>query len=99
VLKQYADKVNEAKAMFEKAVGRGTIAVIRVNTGESTIACSALKIENQEAFKLLDSPLWSSVPAFKNNKVYKFERSHWQSGAITANMKKLDDLIAALSEK
>lgn len=152
VLKQYADKVSEAKAMFDKTVGRETFAVIRVNTGDNTIALFGVKNryageiystfglephplaknmesfqeilseeafakldadhiivfpsngswespENQEAFELLNSPLWNSVPAFKNNKVYKFERSHWQSGAITANMKKLDDIVDVLSKK
>ncbi|MFB9275894.1 ABC transporter substrate-binding protein [Cohnella cellulosilytica] len=49
--------------------------------------------EYQEDFKLLDSPLWKSVPAFQKGNIYKVERSHWQSGAITANSMKLDDLL------
>lgn len=49
--------------------------------------------ENQEAVKLLESPLWKSVPAVKKGQVYSAERTHWQSGAITANMMKIDDLL------
>ncbi|BFH69055.1 hypothetical protein J27TS7_06430 [Paenibacillus dendritiformis] len=49
--------------------------------------------ENTEAGQLLDSPLWKSLPAVQKRQVYKAERTHWQSGAITANMKKMDDLL------
>ncbi|THF74766.1 ABC transporter substrate-binding protein [Cohnella fermenti] len=49
--------------------------------------------ENQSAIELLDSPLWKNVPAVKNGHVYRVERSHWQSGAITANSMKIDDLL------
>ncbi|WP_028546484.1 ABC transporter substrate-binding protein [Paenibacillus taiwanensis] len=48
---------------------------------------------NQEAYNKLNGPLWKNIPAIKNGKVYKMERSHWQSGAITANSMKLDDLL------
>ncbi|MRN52568.1 ABC transporter substrate-binding protein [Paenibacillus monticola] len=48
---------------------------------------------NQEAYKTLEGPLWQNIPAIKNGNVYKMERSHWQSGAITANSMKLDDLL------
>jgi len=54
--------------------------------------------EYQEDFKLLDSPLWQSVPAVQKGNIYKFERSHWQSGAITANWMKLDDLLGAMAK-
>lgn len=53
--------------------------------------------ENQEAIKVLDSKLWNSLPAVKSNKVYKMERSHWQSGAITANSMKMDDLLEQMT--
>ncbi|MNI80504.1 Periplasmic binding protein [compost metagenome] len=52
--------------------------------------------ENQEALKVFDGPLWKNIPAVKNGKIYKMERSHWQSGAITANSMKLDDLLEAM---
>jgi ABC-type Fe3+-hydroxamate transport system substrate-binding protein len=32
----------------------------------------------------------------KNGNIYRMERSHWQSGAITANSMKLDDLLKAM---
>ncbi|MGN7765086.1 ABC transporter substrate-binding protein [Paenibacillus sp. 22594] len=52
--------------------------------------------ENQEALQILDGPLWKNLPAVKNGNIYKMERSHWQSGAITANSMKLDDLLEAM---
>ncbi|WP_419886430.1 ABC transporter substrate-binding protein [Paenibacillus sp. B-A-8] len=51
---------------------------------------------NQEAIQILDGPLWKSLPAVKNGNVYRMERSHWQTGAITANSMKLDDLLEAM---
>ncbi|MCG7409362.1 ABC transporter substrate-binding protein [Paenibacillus sp. ACRRX] len=48
---------------------------------------------NQEAYNKLNGPLWKNIPAIKNGKVYKMDRTHWQSGAITANSMKLDDLL------
>lgn len=51
---------------------------------------------NQEAIQILEGPLWKSLPAVKNGNVYRMERSHWQSGAITANSMKLDDLLKAM---
>lgn len=54
--------------------------------------------ENQEASTLLDGPLWNSLPAVQNGNVYRMERSHWQSGAITANLMKLDDLLEAMAK-
>jgi len=48
--------------------------------------------ENQEAIKWLDSTLWKTVPAVKNGQVYIADRTYWQSGAITANLRKYDDL-------
>ncbi|MNO32636.1 Iron(3+)-hydroxamate-binding protein FhuD precursor [compost metagenome] len=52
--------------------------------------------ENQEALEFFDGPIWKSLPAIKNGNIYKMERSHWQSGAITANSMKLDDLLKAM---
>ncbi|ASA20376.1 ABC transporter substrate-binding protein [Paenibacillus donghaensis] len=52
--------------------------------------------ENQQALKQLEGPLWKNIPAIQNGKVYKIERSHWQSGAITANSMKLDDLLKSM---
>jgi ABC-type Fe3+-hydroxamate transport system substrate-binding protein len=51
---------------------------------------------NQEAIQILDGPLWKNLPAVKNGNIYRMERSHWQSGAITANSMKLDDLLKAM---
>lgn len=51
---------------------------------------------SQEASTLLDGPLWKSLPAVKNGNVYQMERSHWQSGAINANLMKLEDLLQAM---
>ena len=51
---------------------------------------------NQEAIQILEGPLWKSLLAVKNGNVYRMERSHWQSGAITANSMKLDDLLKAM---
>ncbi|MFC3804326.1 ABC transporter substrate-binding protein [Cohnella sp. GCM10012308] len=143
----YEAKVADAKAKLAQAVGQETVAVIRVNVGDRTIALFGAKnryagsilfdelgltphpmvekmtefqeilseeafsmldadhiivipsngdwqtAENQDAFTLLDSPMWKSVPAFKNGHVYKVDRSYWQSGAITANGMKIDDLL------
>lgn len=143
----YEAKVADAKAKLAEALGQETVAVIRVNVGDRTIALFGAKnrytgsilfndlgltphpmvekmtefqeilseeafslldadhiivipsngdwetAENQDAFKLLDSPMWKSVPAFKNGHIYKVDRSYWQSGAITANGMKIDDLL------
>lgn len=147
VLAEYEAKVADAKAKLQEKVGGKTVAVIRVNVGDRTIALFGVKNryagsflfdtlgltphplvakmtefqeilseeafasldadyiivipsngnwetkENQDAFTLLDSPLWKNVPAFKNGHVYKVERTYWQSGAIKANSLKIDDLL------
>ncbi|KQO10908.1 ferrichrome ABC transporter substrate-binding protein [Paenibacillus sp. Leaf72] len=49
--------------------------------------------ENQEALKLLDSSMWKAIPAVKAGHVHRVERSYWQSGAITANSMKIDDIL------
>ncbi|MEK5466579.1 ABC transporter substrate-binding protein [Paenibacillus sp. FSL R7-0210] len=51
---------------------------------------------NQEAIQILDAPLWKNLPAVKNGNIYRMERSHWQSGGITANQMKLDDLLKVM---
>ena len=48
--------------------------------------------ENQEAFKLLEGPLWAHVPAVQKGQVYQANRTYWQSGAILANGMKMDDI-------
>jgi iron complex transport system substrate-binding protein len=146
VLTSYNDKVKDAKAKLEQSIGKQTVAVIRINTGDKTVALFGIKnrfvgeiyakfglephplvanmenfqeilseegfptldadhiivlpsngswdsAENQEAFKILDSSLWKTVPAFANGHVYKVERSHWQTGALSANVMKLDDIL------
>ncbi|ASJ55294.1 hypothetical protein BP422_18130 [Brevibacillus formosus] len=51
--------------------------------------------ENKDALKILESPIWRSVPAVKKGHVYPMERTHWQSGCHAGNMKKADDLVKA----
>jgi iron complex transport system substrate-binding protein len=52
--------------------------------------------ENQADLAFMDGPLWKGIAAVKNGHVYKVERSHWQSGAMKANMMKADDLVEML---
>lgn len=57
--------------------------------------------EDESTAKALEEmktdPLWKNVPAFKNGHVYPVERSYWQTGAITANGLKMDDLLRLLA--
>ncbi|WP_152396920.1 ABC transporter substrate-binding protein [Paenibacillus guangzhouensis] len=146
VLKAYEQKIADVKAKLHEAVGNQTVAVVRLNIGEKTLALFSVKNryigniytelgltphpyardmaenhavlseekipdvnadhiilfpsngswtseENQESIKYLENSLWKSMPAVKNGHVHIAERSHWQSGAITANMMKMDDLL------
>lgn len=151
-LAAYEAAIADAKVKLEQAVGKETVAFIRVNTGDKTIALFGIKnryvgevlydkmnlephplvknmeeyqqilseesfalldadhivvipsdgdwssAENQESFGLLDSPLWNNVPAFVNGHVYKADRSHWQSGGITANLMKIEDLVEFMAK-
>ncbi|MCY9513120.1 ABC transporter substrate-binding protein [Paenibacillus apiarius] len=52
---------------------------------------------NVEAINELESnPLWKNLPAVKNGHVYKVERSHWQTTAVTAKMMQIDDVVKML---
>ncbi|MDF2725358.1 MAG: ferrichrome-binding protein precursor [Paenibacillus sp.] len=146
VIAQYDKKVADAKDKLTKAVGGQTVAVLRLNTADKTLALFGIENrytgniykqfgltshpfardmkefqailseeklpelnaehiiifpsngtwtskENQEALKMLESPLWKGLPAVKNNHVYVADRTYWQSGAITANKMKIDDLL------
>jgi len=146
VLAEYNRKMADAKAKLDKAVGEQTVAVVRINVGDKSLALFGINNrytgniyselglaphrfvkemkefqavlseeklpeldadhlivfpsngswtsdENKEAVKLLDSPLWKSIPAVKNGHVYKAERTHWQSGAVMANKAKTDDIL------
>lgn len=54
--------------------------------------------ENAKALQeMLDSPIWKSIPAVKEGHVYPVERSYWQTGAISANFKKMDELLKLLA--
>lgn len=54
--------------------------------------------ENAKVFEeMLASPLWKNVPAVQKGHVYPVERSYWQTGAIMANYKKMDDLLRLLA--
>lgn len=145
-LSDYNKKIADTKAKLDQAVGDETVAVLRLNIGDKTLALFGIenrftgniykemgltphpfardmtdfqailseeKIpeldadhiiifpsngswdseENQEAMQVFDGPLWKSVPAVKNGHVYRGDRTHWQSGAIKANMMKADDLL------
>ncbi|MBE1556575.1 ABC transporter substrate-binding protein [Sporosarcina limicola] len=149
VLGDYKQKVADTKEKLEEAIGRETVAVVRLDVGdkpelrlfgltnaytgmiykdlglepfpwvnniEAHDVISQEKIpefsadhiiifpsdgtwdsqSNEKAVALLDDPLWKSIPAVKNGHVYQLERSHWQSGAITANRMKMDDLVKFL---
>ncbi|MEW4428847.1 ABC transporter substrate-binding protein [Paenibacillus illinoisensis] len=150
VVAAYEAKIADAKAKLQEAVGDETVAVVRLNISNNTLALFGVKNrltgfiyselgltphplvgsmeeyqevlseeaipeldadhiivfpsngewsspENKEALKLLDSKLWKSLPAVKNNQVYMMERSYWQSGAITANSMKIDDLLEKMT--
>lgn len=143
---QYQEKITDAKEKLSQSTKGETVAVLRLNVGDKTMALFGVKNrytgtiyrdmgltphpfaremtdyhailseeklpeldadhiiifpsngswsaeENKEAEQLLDSPLWKSLAAVQKGQVYKAERTHWQSGAITANMKKIDDLL------
>ncbi len=149
VLEAYKQKITDTKEKLEKAIGRETVAVVRLDVGdkpelrlfglsnkytgsiyrdlglepfpwvkniEAHDVISQEKIpeltadhiiifpsdgtwdskSNEKAVALLDDPLWKNIPAVKNGHVYQLERSHWQSGAITANSMKMDDLLKFL---
>jgi len=54
--------------------------------------------ENAKALEdMLANPLWKTVSAVKQGHVYPVERSYWQTGAIMANYKKMDDLLRLLA--
>lgn len=53
---------------------------------------------NAKALKeMLANPLWQSVPAVQKGQVYPVERSYWQTGAIMANYKKMDELLKLIA--
>jgi len=125
IVDKYEERVTNLKAKLEESVGDETVAVVRLNVADKTLALFGIKNrytgyiytseeaiqeldadhiilfpsngtweteENQEAIKWLDSTLWNTVPAVKNGQVYIADRTYWQSGAITANLLKYDDL-------
>ncbi|EAZ86735.1 ferrichrome ABC transporter ferrichrome-binding protein [Bacillus sp. B14905] len=145
IVDKYEERVTNLKAKLDESVGDETVAVIRLNVADKTLALFGMKNrytgyiyteagltphplardmtefqevlseeaipeldadhiilfpsngtweteENQEAIKWLDSTLWKAVPAVKNGQVYIADRTYWQSGAITANLRKYNDL-------
>jgi len=145
IVDKYEERVTNLKAKLDESVGDETVAVVRLNVADKTLALFGMKNrytgyiyteagltphplardmtefqevlseeaipeldadhiilfpsngtweteENQEAIKWLDSTLWKAVPAVKNGQVYIADRTYWQSGAITANLRKYDDL-------
>ncbi|UNK16277.1 ABC transporter substrate-binding protein [Paenibacillus sp. N3/727] len=147
VLRDYDQKVSNAKAKLKATIGDETVAVMRLNIGDKSIALFGINNrfvgnilykelelkpnasvrdmeefqailseemipkfdadhiillpsngswtseENKEAMKILDSSLWKLMRAVKKGNVYMADRSHWQTGAITADMLKVDDLL------
>ncbi len=51
---------------------------------------------NKDAISWLENSFWKNVPALKNGQVYYVDRTHWQSGAIKANLMKAEDLLKHL---
>ncbi len=145
IVNNYQQRITTLKAELDKSVGDETVAVVRLNIADKTLALFGVKNrysgyiyteagltphplardmtefhkvlseeaipkldadhiilfpsngtweseENQDAIKWLDSTLWKTVPAVKNGNVYIADRTYWQSGAITANLLKYDDL-------
>ncbi|PCD81055.1 ABC transporter substrate-binding protein [Lysinibacillus fusiformis] len=145
IVDKYEERVTNLKAKLDESVGDETVAVVRLNVADKTLALFGMKNrytgyiyteagltphplardmtefqevlseeaipeldadhiilfpsngtweteENQEAIKWLDSTLWKAVPAVKNGQVYIADRTYWQSGAITANLRKYNDL-------
>jgi len=146
VMKQYQTKVAQTKAALKKAIGNQTVAVVRLNIGENTLALFGTKNnyigniyhelgltpppmaknmkdfqeilseealpqlgadhiilfpsngywdskENKASIEFLENSMWQSVPAVKKGNVHIVDRTYWQSGAITANKLKMDDLM------
>lgn len=146
VVTNYTQKIKEGKEKLQKSLGDETVAVVRLNVADKTLALFGIEnryigniykemgltphplvrdmkefheilseeklpeldadhiiifpsngtwssVENKEAIKLLDGPMWKTVPAVKKGRVYQADRTHWQSGAITANSMKMDDLL------
>lgn len=147
-IQKYNAKIEDTKTKLQAAIGKETVAVVRLNVGnkptlalfgdgnvytgmlykelglepyapaknqethvvlteEAIPAIDADHIilfpsngtwtseENKDALKILETPIWKSVAAVKKGNVYPMERTHWQSGAILANMMKADDLVKA----
>ncbi len=151
VVKEYEQKVTETKEKLYQAIGDETVAVVRLNIGENTLALFGVKnryigniyhelgltphpfAKNMEAFQeiiseeklpeldadhiilfpsngawdseenkasieYLEQSIWKSVPAVKKGNVHIVNRTYWQSGAITANMMKMDELLEIFGE-
>lgn len=146
VVKAYEEKVADAKAKLHEAIGDETVAVVRLNFGENTLALFGVKNryigniyhelgltphpfaanmkefqellseeslieldadqiilfpsngewdseENKASVEFLENSIWKLVPAVKKGNVHIVDRTYWQSGAITANTMKIDDLL------
>ncbi|WP_409972414.1 ABC transporter substrate-binding protein [Bacillus sp. Bva_UNVM-123] len=146
VVKAYEEKIADAKAKLHEAIGDETVAVVRLNIGDNTLALFGVKNryigniyhelgltphpfaanmkefhellseevlmeldadhiilfpsngewnseENKASVEYLENSIWQSVPAVKKGNVHIVDRTYWQSGAITANMMKTDDLL------
>ncbi|MGO4547363.1 helix-turn-helix domain-containing protein [Paenibacillus sp. 2TAB23] len=46
---------------------------------------------------LLQHPLWSALPAVRNNRVYEVDFMTWMNYGVISNTKKIDDILHALA--
>ncbi|MEK5039706.1 ABC transporter substrate-binding protein [Sporosarcina sp. FSL K6-3457] len=146
VVKDYENKINDAKEKLNDSIGNETVAVVRLNIGENVLSLLGINNrfigtiyheigltphplardmkefqevlseeilpeldadhiiifpsdgnweseDNKEAIDSLESSIWQLVPAVQKGNVHIVDRTYWQSGAITANMMKIDDLL------
>ena len=147
----YNRTMEETSEQLQQAVGEETVAVVRLNVGDKTLALFGINNRltgniyhemgltphpwardmeafqevlsdeaiadldadhiilfpssgawedeaNKEAVQWLDQPLWQSLPAVQNDQVYIMGRTHWQSGGMTANLLKAEDLLRVMTE-
>ncbi|WP_020614938.1 ABC transporter substrate-binding protein [Paenibacillus daejeonensis] len=150
-ISDYKRTMEETSEQLQQAVGEETVAVVRLNVGDKTLALFGMNNRytgniyhemgltphpwardmegfqevlsdeaiadldadhiilfpsdgswedetNKDAVQWLDQPLWQSLPAVQNEHVYIMGRTHWQSGGMTANLLKAEDLLRVMTE-
>ncbi|MNE49681.1 iron-dicitrate transporter substrate-binding subunit [compost metagenome] len=48
--------------------------------------------------EMTESPIWKTIPAVKNNKVFEVDASYWLGGGLIAYEKIIDDTVKFLTE-